>query len=295
VKHYGFDGVDDAFDLLPIAARRALDQAGVKLSLAGFRSLPVSERRRLWELGGADELDVTAVTRIAEQALPAPESVPRSHDLSALAPSAEVLAAFGAERPIPAAAWSALSPLDRYALVKVASSENLERRQLAYTEIIGQSAFSSHVAPAGGVRMVGVGRKEPSQRRAEAVSRVSMNEQAFERVAKSDAPKGDVLGTARVAAIMAAKRTSELIPLCHPLALTRVDVNLELDVEARAVNIRVVVECFDRTGVEMEAMTAASVAALTVYDMLKAFDRGMHIGPTCLEQKSGGRTGDYRR
>jgi cyclic pyranopterin phosphate synthase len=94
---------------------------------------------------------------------------------------------------------------------------------------------------------------------------------------------------------MAAKRTSELIPLCHPLSLTKVDVTLSLVAEARAVDIIVVVECFDRTGVEMEALTAASVAALTVYDMLKAFDRGMEIGPTRVTRKSGGRSGDYAR
>src|SRR5688572_8190429 len=119
--------------------------------------------------------------------------------------------------------------------------------------------------------MVAVGGKEPSQRRAEAQSRVTMNAEAFDRISQRNAPKGDVLATARVAAVMAAKRTPDLIPLCHPVSLTRVDVMLGLDAEARAVEVAVVVECFDRTGVEMEALTAASVAALTVYDMLKAF------------------------
>jgi cyclic pyranopterin phosphate synthase len=122
-----------------------------------------------------------------------------------------------------------------------------------------------------------------------------MNAEAFERVSQRNAPKGDVLATARVAAVMAAKRTPDLIPLCHPVSLTRVDVMLALDAEARAVEVAVVVECFDRTGVEMEALTAASVAVLTVYDMLKAFDRAMEIGPTRLVHKSGGRGGDFRR
>jgi cyclic pyranopterin phosphate synthase len=188
-----------------------------------------------------------------------------------------------------------LHPLERYALAKVALGKNPERREQAYREIIGQSAFSSHVAPQGGVRMVGVGGKEPSSRRAEAQSRVSMNAEAFARASQQNAPKGDVLGTARVAAIMAAKRTSELIPLCHPLSLTRIDVQLSLDAATRAIDVAVTVECFDRTGVEMEALTAASVAALTVYDMLKGIDRSMEIGPTRLMQKSGGRSGDYRR
>jgi cyclic pyranopterin monophosphate synthase len=140
---------------------------------------------------------------------------------------------------------------------------------------------------------VGVGSKQPTLRRAEALSRIVMNTEAFERVSQANAPKGDVLATARVAAIMAAKRTSELIPLCHPLSLTKVDVQLSLDEGARAVHVEVAVECFDRTGVEMEALTAASVASLTIYDMLKAFDRSMVIGPTRLVQKSGGRSGDY--
>src|SRR5262249_2109751 len=151
---------------------------------------------------------------------------------------------------------------------KVARGKSPERLEHAYAEIVGQSAVSSHLAPAGGARMVGVGGKEPSLRRAEAESCVIMNGEAFERVSRHSAPKGDVLGTARIAAIMAAKRTSELIPLCHPLALTKVDVQLSLDSERRAVDVAVAVECFDRTGVEMEALTAACVAALTVYDML---------------------------
>jgi cyclic pyranopterin monophosphate synthase len=295
VKLYRFDGVDATLDLLPLAARRALDHAGRKLSLEGFRSLSIAEREQLVRLGSEDVVDVTLVTTIALSGKPPPELMEPCADPAPGAPSNEVLAAYGSARPIPPASWSALSPLDRYALAKVARGNNAERLERAYEEIVGQSAFSSHVAPEGGVRMVGVAGKAPSQRRAEAESRVIMNLEAFDRVSRKDAPKGDVLGTARVAAIMAAKRTSELIPLCHPLSLTKVNVQLSLEPSARAVNVAVAVECFDRTGVEMEALTAASVAALTVYDMLKAFDRGMEIGPTRLTQKSGGRTGDYQR
>lgn len=294
MKLYRFD-VDDPFELLPLAARRALDHAGRKLSLEGFKSLPRAAREALATLGSADVVDLAAVRGIAGSATPPATVIDAHGDPSPVAPAPELLEAFGHERPIPAASWSALTPLDRYALTKVGFGKNLERRAHGYAEIIGQSAFSSHVAPEGGVRMVAVGGKEPSRRRAEAESRVSMNAEAFERVENHSAPKGDVLGTARIAAIMAAKRTAELIPLCHPLSLTRVDVRLSLDAGARAVNVAAVVECFDRTGVEMEALTAASVAALTVYDMLKAFDRGMEIGPTRLTQKSGGRSGDYQR
>jgi cyclic pyranopterin phosphate synthase len=109
----------------------------------------------------------------------------------------------------------------------------------------------------------------------------------------ADTPKGDVLGTARLAGIMAAKRTPDIVPLCHPIALTHVGVELELDEQQSAVRITATVEAFDRTGVEIEALHAASAAALTVYDMLKAFDRSMEIGPTRLRSKSGGRSGDF--
>jgi cyclic pyranopterin phosphate synthase len=295
VKLFRFDGVDAAFDLLPLAARRALDHAGCKLSLEGFRSLTRGEREELVELGSGDEIDVARVSAIALGASPPAQVMTASGDPSPLAPDDELRLAFGPARQIPPGTWSALSPLERYALSKVARSKNVERLEQAYAEIIGQSAFSSHVAAEGGVRMVGVAGKSPTLRRAEAESRVTMNAEAFERASHHSAPKGDVLGTARVAAVMAAKRTSELIPLCHPLALTKVEVALALDPSVRAVDIQVVVECVDRTGVEMEALTAASVAALTVYDMLKAFDRGMEIGPTRVTQKSGGRSGDYRR
>lgn len=295
MKLFRFDGVDAQLELVPLAARRALDHAGRKLSLEGYRSLPLAARQTLARLGSVAEVDVEDVIAIAGRSEPPPEPMEPVPDPPANAPEPAVLVAFGPERPIPPGSWSALHPLERYALRKVALGSNLERRDQAYREIIGQSAFSSHVAPEGGVRMVAVGGKEPSLRRAEARSRVSMNAEAFARASQGDAPKGDVLATARVAAIMAAKRTSELIPLCHPLSLTRIDVLLSLNAAAQAIDIGVTVECFDRTGVEMEALTAASVAALTIYDMLKGVDRSMEIGPTRLMQKSGGRSGDYNR
>jgi cyclic pyranopterin phosphate synthase len=295
VKLFQFDGVDAGFELVPLAARRALDHAGRKLSLEGYRSLPLAARQTLARLGSVAEVDVADVIAIAERGDPPPEPIEPLPDPPTSAPDVAISVAFGPDRPIPPGSWSALHPLERYALAKVALGKNPERREQAYREIIGQSAFSSHVAPEGGVRMVGVGSKEPSLRRAEAQSRVTMNAEAFARASQQNAPKGDVLGTARVAAIMAAKRTSELIPLCHPLSLTRIDVQLSLDGAARAIDVTVAVECFDRTGVEMEALTAASVAALTVYDMLKGIDRSMEIGPTRLTQKSGGRSGEYRR
>jgi cyclic pyranopterin phosphate synthase len=203
--------------------------------------------------------------------------------------------AFGAERPISAAVWGSLTPLDRYALAKVADRARPERIAAAYAEIVGQTAVSTHVAASGGARMVDVAEKATTHRRAEAESAVTMSAVAFARLAAADVAKGDVLGTARIAGIMAAKKTHALIPLCHPIALTKVTVDLALDSAARAVRITAVAEATDRTGVEMEALVAASVAALTVYDMLKSIDRGMTMGPTELASKSGGRSGDYRR
>jgi cyclic pyranopterin monophosphate synthase len=293
VKLYSFDGVDAALDLVPLAARRALDVAGLKVSLEVWRALPLAARRALVEAGAAPRVDsqqvsallpVDQATRIEPVAEPGANGIP-----------SELPAAFGPSRPISAALWQALSPLDRYALLKVAGRGKPERIKAAYAEIVGHSALSTHLGPAGGARMVDVSQKVASHRHAVAETRVTMSADAFARVKNATVPKGDVLGTARLAGIMASKRTSELIPLCHPLSLTKVDLALDLDEAASAVIVRATVEAFDRTGVEMEALTAASVAALTVYDMLKGIDRAMEIGPTRLVAKSGGRTGDFAR
>jgi cyclic pyranopterin monophosphate synthase len=140
--------------------------------------------------------------------------------------------------------------------------------------------------------MVDVGHKEVTDRRALARAVVRMAPETAAAVARGDAPKGDVLGTARIAGIQAAKRTSELIPLCHPLPLSFVDVRLL--VAADRVEIETEARTTGRTGVEMEALTAASVAALTVYDMVKGIERGVEIAEVVLLEKSGGRH-DWRR
>ncbi len=293
VKLYSFDGVDGALDLLPLAARRALDATGLKLSLEGWRALPFETRRALVEAGSAPVVDGARVTDLLfEDQVTQLEAAPEP---AGSTPPKELAAAFGPSRPISPALWQALSPLDRYALHKVATRGNPERLKAAYLEIVGHSALSTHLAPAGGARMVDVSQKVASQRQAIAETRVTMNADAFARVKNATVPKGDVLATARLAGIMAAKRTSDLIPLCHPLSLTKVEVVLELDDASSAITVRATVEAFDRTGVEMEALTAVSVAALTVYDMLKGIDRGMEIGSTRLVSKSGGRTGDFKR
>lgn len=141
--------------------------------------------------------------------------------------------------------------------------------------------------------MVDVGNKAESHRIAVAAGEIGMLPATLERIIGGSASKGDVLGVARVAAIQGAKRTSDLIPLCHPLPLTRIAVEFETDTEASVVRCTVTAETVGRTGVEMEALTATSVALLTVYDMCKAVDRGMQIGRVRLLKKSGGKSGTW--
>jgi cyclic pyranopterin phosphate synthase len=151
----------------------------------------------------------------------------------------------------------------------------------------------THFDAAGQAHMVDVGEKSETQRVARASGRIVMLPATLAQVAQGSAKKGDVLGIARIAAIQAAKRTADLIPLCHPLALTKVAVDLTLDKDACAVECVATVETFGRTGVEMEALTAVTVGLLTIYDMCKAVDRGMRIEAIALLEKSGGRSGHW--
>ncbi len=152
----------------------------------------------------------------------------------------------------------------------------------------------THFDDEGKARMVDVSDKEESARVAVAAGTVTMKPETLALIMAGGVAKGDVLGTARLAGIMAAKRTPELIPLCHPLALTSVAVDLACDAERNAVDITATCKITGRTGVEMEALTAVSVAALTIYDMCKAVDRGMRIGDIRLTHKSGGKSGAYQ-
>ena len=151
----------------------------------------------------------------------------------------------------------------------------------------------THVDPLGRARMVDVTPKEPSHRRALARCKVAMQPDTTSKVASNAMTKGDVLAVARVAGIQAAKQTPNLIPLCHPLLVGSVFVNFTIGDDN--IEIEAQVETVDRTGVEMEAMTACAVAALTVYDMCKSMDRSMTIGELTLWEKTGGRSGTYRR
>lgn len=296
MRLYTFEPIDTDLSLLPLAARRALDGAGLRLSLREWQRLPSARRRELAACGSEASIDVARVTQLLEGC--ALEQIAPLVDPDSEAPPADVLTAFAPHGPIPPATWVALEPLDRYVLWKLSHAKKAtetERLRRAYEEIIGASATSSHLMPAGGVRMVGVQGKQPSQRIAIAESRIHLSQTAFEQLANRTAAKGDVLATARVAAIQAAKKTPELIPLCHQIALTKVEVDFDLRPEEGVVLTRVTTHAVDRTGVEMEALTAASIASLTIYDMLKSQDRAMEIGPTRLVAKRGGRTGDFQR
>ncbi len=153
----------------------------------------------------------------------------------------------------------------------------------------------THLDGAGRARMVDVGDKPSTERRAVARAIVRVSTETAARVAAGDAPKGDVLGVARIAGIQAGKRTSELIPLCHPLGLSFVGVEGSVDVAAGEITLTAEARTTGPTGVEMEALTAASVAALTVYDMVKGVQRGAEIASVALLEKSGGRSGHWRR
>lgn len=153
----------------------------------------------------------------------------------------------------------------------------------------------THFNQAGEAHMVDVGSKDVTQRRAVASGRIVMLPETLQLIAQGNHKKGDVLGIARIAGIMAAKKTSDLIPLCHPLALTNVSVEFQLDNDNHAVNCQATVATAGQTGVEMEALTAVQVALLTIYDMCKAVDRGMVMTDIQLQEKAGGKSGHWQR
>ncbi len=152
----------------------------------------------------------------------------------------------------------------------------------------------SHVDEKGEARMVNVGDKSDTQRFARAIGEITMKPETLETIRENTLSKGDALTVARIAGIMGAKRASDLIPLCHPLPLTQVSVDLELDASLPGVRVIATAETVGKTGVEMEALTAAAIALLTIYDMAKAMDRGMSIGGISLVEKRGGKSGDWK-
>ncbi|MGD8990652.1 MAG: cyclic pyranopterin monophosphate synthase MoaC [Desulfobacterales bacterium] len=153
----------------------------------------------------------------------------------------------------------------------------------------------THIDEKGRVRMVDVTQKRPTQRSAVAAGRVSMNPETFDAIQTQKVKKGNVLETARIAGIMAAKKTAELIPMCHPLNITHIQIDFSPDAANSRMGIEAVVRAIDQTGVEMEAITAVSVAALTLYDMCKSIDKEMTISNIQLMKKTGGKSGTYVR
>ena len=153
----------------------------------------------------------------------------------------------------------------------------------------------THIGPDGRARMVDVGNKVDTQRIAIASGRIRVSEEAFKLAFSRDTKKGDPISIAELAGIMGAKKTSDLIPLCHPLPVTNVLVSIEPDAERCALNVQAKVKTTGKTGVEMEALTAVSVACLTLYDMLKAVDKSMVIEAIELQEKSGGKSGTYKK
>ncbi len=153
----------------------------------------------------------------------------------------------------------------------------------------------THFDASGQAHMVDVGGKEPSHRRAISEGRILMQPETLALIQQGGHKKGDVLGIARIAGIMAAKRTADLVPLCHPLPLTHISIELTAQPEGKAVYCRTLVRTYGQTGVEMEALCATQVALLTIYDMCKAVDRGMSIEGVCLLEKAGGKSGLWQR
>ncbi len=290
---FEFERLDSKLQLLPLAARRALEEAGIRLSLEGWRSLASKARQRLLRLGTMDRIAPDEVRELLSPVAESTRAIPPVPPPDPNTPPAELVAALGEEFVLPAGSWAALRPFERYAIHKVGTRSDRQKLAAAWKEIIGAREVSSHLSASGDAHMVDVAAKEPTHRKAVASAVVHMSPRTLQKLA--DAPKGDVLATARVAGILAAKRTPELVPLCHPVATTSVALELEPVPQPPSVRIRATAEAFDRTGVEMEAMVAASVAALTIYDMLKGIERGIVIEAVRLEMKDGGRSGRWER
>jgi cyclic pyranopterin phosphate synthase len=159
---------------------------------------------------------------------------------------------------------------------------------------VARRSTLTHLSAGGAVHMVDVSAKPATEREAVAAGRVVMQPETLDIVRKGDAKKGDVLGAARIAGIMAAKRTHDLIPLCHPLSITKAEVDIRPDAALPGLEVTARVKVAGKTGVEMEALTAVAVACLTIYDMVKAVDRGMRIEGIRLIEKRGGRSGHFR-
>ncbi len=293
---YAFEDIDEALRLIPLAARRALDALGYKLSLEGWLSLALEDRTRLVRAGAGDRVDLE-VRGVVERASPAPARIPPAAEVQVdavpepLTPALERAVREVRPAGLDVDTWRALRGLDRYALAKYAARP--DKLAHACREIFGVDL--THLTHAGEAHMVDVADKAETRRRAIASACLRTTPEVVRAIDSGRVAKGDVLAAARIAGILAAKRTAELVPLCHPVRTTRAAVEFEKDVERGELHVRAIVEALDRTGVEMEAMVAASVASLTIYDMIKSADRWAVVDSVRLEAKSGGKSGDVAR
>lgn len=346
---YSFEGLLPDLDSPPIAARRALDHAGLRLTIEGWRSLTIEDRQKVTLAGVPDRVDVEALGFLLRRATPAVQRIGPAGDPDPSAPPEALLKALEPARSIDPHRWARLRALDRYALSHsyrraVARSSFAALAEVIDTVLTGRPVSgpppasgpasyrpagyyssvnappdvresprphsepapptrppsspplaSTHLKPTGEVFMVDVARKPKTERRAVAAGSVRMRGETISRLISGNTPKGEVLATARVAGIMAAKKTHDLIPLCHAVALTHIEVNIETSVPTSSVEVTVIADAYDRTGVEMEAMVAVSVACLTIYDMLKGIDRDIVVSDIKLIEKTGGRSGHFRR
>ncbi len=288
---YRFEAIDDELSLIPLSARRVLDTLGQRLSLGAWRSLAVEDRWQVARAGAEEDVGARAVAFLL-RATPAPEKIQPVAEPDRASVPTEITAALGTSRLIDDTHWRGLRALDRYVLAKCSRSP--ERLAAAYDEIMTMQTLP-HLTASGEAHMVDVSAKDVTPRRAVATARVRTSPVVIEAIAAGTMVKGDVVAVARVAGILAAKRTPELVPLCHPVQTTSASIDIDLDAPGGEVRIRAVVEAIDRTGVEMEAMVAASISALTVYDMIKSADRWASIEFVQVEEKSGGKGGNVKR
>jgi cyclic pyranopterin phosphate synthase len=295
---YPFEEPNDDLGWIPLAARRALDAAGFKLSLAAWRGLGMVERKALIAAGEKANVAAEAVARLVGGAEPPPTRMTPRGDPNAMRVPDALVVALGERASELLPRWQSLEPLDRYVLEKLVPRGEGGRPGRLYRALdhfVQAKPKPSHLGDRGEAKMVDVSEKSATKRVAVARARLSMRPETLAALASGRIEKGDALAAARIAGIQAAKRTPELIPLCHGVALTSVEVTLELVTEPPSVLATTTARAFDRTGVEMEALVGASVAAMTLYDMLKSIDRDMSIGEVVLLVNSGGRSGHYRR
>jgi cyclic pyranopterin monophosphate synthase len=292
---FGFEEVTEDLEWLPLAARRALDASGAALSLATWQTLDLETRWRFVAFGNEETVPVERVQselgRLGDWSVCETWHEPPQ-------PSPELLLLVPRFRDALAREWARLGGLERYALAKMAASgrRSAEERARRVDEACAALLMGlTHLDARGAARMVDIHDKAPTTRTATASARLIMQPTTVALLRDGQPKKGDVFAAARIAGIQAAKRTAELIPLCHTIALRGVEVELELHPELPGVRIVARVKTVDRTGVEMEALVACSIAGLTLYDMLKSVDRTMVLEGVQLDEKRGGRSGDFVR